>query len=318
MLLVPISLFHHRSGKGKLSSQSLGQLPAHFHISFRLYSPAGYHQDVFLLNGFLVFDNLGRQDPDPGLPHSIANLHIFNNTCASLHFFRPVHDTVADSGKLRAGICDQDLSHDIAAKGRTDLYHICILPDIQGCAVRSKSCMESGGKTWSQAAAQSGSPDQYRRRFLPGNTFCRRICIDICPESFKTGIFKNKYMLNPIFQENVGIFPGPFSSYDQAVHVKPHFFRHLSGFSDQFKDYRMDLSLFLLRKNEEAFPVFFILRPGFLLKAYGPLRTYFYTDAAHPAFFIYFDSFFSHVQGAERTFLYTFITERTQLRVKFQ
>ena len=102
--------------------------------------------------------------------------------------------------------------------------------------------MESGGKSGGQAAAQSGSPDQYRCRFLPGNTFCRRIGINICPESFKTGIFKNKYMLNPIFQENVGIFPGPFSSYDQAVHVKPHFFRHLSGFSDQFKDYRMDLS----------------------------------------------------------------------------
>ena len=177
--------------------------------------------------------------------------------------------------------------------------------------------MESGGKPRRKGTSQRSSSDQHRTWLVCCDTVCNCICVAVCTEALKTFMLIYVHIVHAIWKQLFRIFLCSSASDDHTVNLITDFDSHLSGFPDQLKGNRMDLTSLLLHINKKVFP--FILVKGFrpLLKPDCLFRAVTNTKSAHTTGIAYNNSFSFYGKSSERTFLYTDAAKNTFICVKF-
>ena len=97
-----------------------------------------------------------------------------------------------------------DLRHDVAAKGGTDLNQIGVLLHLQHGAVGGKTRVASCGNAGCQLATQIGGTYQNPRGLVLLNEIIERRGVGLHTEILQRGIIVNEYLIHAVAQQLIG------------------------------------------------------------------------------------------------------------------
>ena len=116
-------------------------------------------------------------------------------------FLRSIEDLVSDGTELRTAVRCDDLSHDVASEGRTNLDQVGVFFHLQSRAVSRKTGMEAGSHSGSKAASDVGRSDQDGGWLDLLDEVGETVCITFDVEVFQLLMIIDKDFVGAILQE---------------------------------------------------------------------------------------------------------------------
>ena len=241
------------SGAGNVAAQRISQLTNQIKVLLLLQTATGNHQNISIFNALFLLLLGNAKNLGTGLELISCNANLDDFTLGLSTALRRIHNLITDSSQLRSGVRCQNLSHNVTAKSRTNLYQISIFMNIQNGAVCGQTSVKSGSNSRSQLAAyRSGTYQNSRRLNL----------VDKCLKGCGIGLHLEILQLRCIYYKNLvcTVMKQFFSlifnitANKDCIYRMVNFFGKLSGLTKQLEGYRMDFTIYMININSNTLP----------------------------------------------------------------